>query len=143
MLFIYISVSLISASLVRLMSADACTCKSFLTLLPFVSCRCRKLPSMLCTTDVAVDDAVSEPFSRFERLAVYMYRIFASYSVGIWCQNGVVTTSMRRHHVASTLIRRNFYVMCPLGKGTKSTLFLTSVRNKMDLVPLALRILIG
>ena len=38
------------------------------------------------------------------------------YPVGIWCQNDVVTTSMRRHHVASTLIRRHFYVMCPLGK---------------------------
>ena len=36
--------------------------------------------------------------------------------VGIWCQNDVVSTSMRRHHVASTLIRRHFYVMCPLGK---------------------------
>ena len=26
--------------------------------------------------------------------------------VGIWCQNDVVSTSMRRNHVASTLIRR-------------------------------------
>ena len=29
--------------------------------------------------------------------------------------NDVVSTSMRRHHVASTLIRRHFHVMCPLG----------------------------
>ena len=35
--------------------------------------------------------------------------------MGIWCQNDVVSTSMRRNHVASTLIRRHFYVMCPLG----------------------------
>ena len=35
--------------------------------------------------------------------------------VGIWCQNDVVSTSMQHHHVASTLIRRHFYVMCPLG----------------------------
>ena len=28
--------------------------------------------------------------------------------VGIWCQTDVVSTSMRRHHVASTLIRRHF-----------------------------------
>ena len=28
--------------------------------------------------------------------------------MGIWCQNDVVSTSMRRHHVASTLIRRHF-----------------------------------
>ena len=28
--------------------------------------------------------------------------------VGIWCQSDVVSTSMRRHHVASTLIRRHF-----------------------------------
>ena len=37
------------------------------------------------------------------------------YPVGIWCQNDVVSTSMRRNHVASTLIRRHFHVMCPLG----------------------------
>ena len=34
--------------------------------------------------------------------------------VSIWCQNDV-STSMRRHHVASTLIRRHFYVTCPQG----------------------------
>ena len=28
--------------------------------------------------------------------------------MGIWCQNDVVSTSMRRNHVASTLIRRHF-----------------------------------
>ena len=28
---------------------------------------------------------------------------------------GAKMTSMRRHHVASTLIRSHFYVMCPLG----------------------------
>ena len=32
---------------------------------------------------------------------------------GIWCQNDVVSTSMRRHHVASTLIRRHFGTKCP------------------------------
>ena len=37
--------------------------------------------------------------------------------VGIWCQNDFVSTSMRRYHVASTFIRRPFYVMCPLGMG--------------------------
>ena len=30
-------------------------------------------------------------------------------------QNDVASTSMRRDHVASTLIRRHFNVMCPLG----------------------------
>ena len=35
--------------------------------------------------------------------------------VGIWCQNDVVSTSMRRDHVASTLIRRHFHTKCPLG----------------------------
>ena len=35
--------------------------------------------------------------------------------VGLWCQNDVVLTSMLRHHVASKLIRRNFYDMCPPG----------------------------
>ena len=28
--------------------------------------------------------------------------------VGIWCQNDVVSTSVRRHHVTLTLIRRHF-----------------------------------
>ena len=35
--------------------------------------------------------------------------------VGIWCENDVVSMSMRRYHVTSTLIRHHFYVMCPLG----------------------------
>ena len=34
---------------------------------------------------------------------------------GIWCENDVGSTSMRRHHVASTLIRRHFDTKCPLG----------------------------
>ena len=37
------------------------------------------------------------------------------YPVGILCQNDVVSTSMRRDHVASTLIRRHFHTKCPLG----------------------------
>ena len=36
--------------------------------------------------------------------------------MGIWCQNDVVSTLMRHNDVASTLIWRHFYVMCPLGK---------------------------
>ena len=47
--------------------------------------------------------------------------------VGIWCQNDVVSTLMRRqhdvvstlmrrHHIASTLIRRHFGTKCPLGR---------------------------
>ena len=36
------------------------------------------------------------------------------YPVGFSCQNDVVWMSMRRNHVASTLIRRHFYAMCPL-----------------------------
>ena len=34
---------------------------------------------------------------------------------GIWCHNDVGSKSMRRHHVASTLIRRHFGTKCPLG----------------------------
>ena len=41
--------------------------------------------------------------------------VCTSLPLGIWCQNAVVSTSMRRHHVASTLIRCHFHVMCPLG----------------------------
>ena len=38
-----------------------------------------------------------------------------AYPAGIWCENDVGSTSMRRHHVASTLIRRHFGTKCPLG----------------------------
>ena len=38
------------------------------------------------------------------------------YPAGIWCENDVVLTSMRRDYVASTLIRRHFDTKCPLGK---------------------------
>ena len=38
------------------------------------------------------------------------------FPVGIWCKNDDVSTSMRRHHVASTSIQRHFYVMGPLGR---------------------------
>ena len=34
---------------------------------------------------------------------------------GIWCQNDVVLTSMRRDDVASTLFRRHFHTKCQLG----------------------------
>ena len=34
----------------------------------------------------------------------------------IWCENDVVLTSMRRDHVASTLIQRHFGTKCPLGE---------------------------
>ena len=44
----------------------------------------------------------------------------SNYPAGIWCQNDVVSTSMRRHHVASTLIRRHFGTKCPLGRGQTS-----------------------
>ena len=60
------------------------------------------------------------------RYNIYVYETLYEYRnlplilrcnpVGIWCQNDVVSTSMRRHHVASTLIRRHFHVMCLLGK---------------------------
>ena len=32
-------------------------------------------------------------------------------------QNDVISTSMRRDHVALTLMRRHFNVVCPLGSG--------------------------
>ena len=50
--------------------------------------------------------------------------LWAHVPVGIWCQNDVVSTSMRRDDVASTLIRRHFYVMCPLGSYQIHAIFL-------------------
>ena len=43
----------------------------------------------------------------------YIFR--GSNPAGIWCENDVVLTSMRRDYVASTLIRRHFGTKCPLG----------------------------
>ena len=37
------------------------------------------------------------------------------FPAGIWCENDVGSTSMRRDDVASTLIRRHFGTKCPLG----------------------------
>ena len=39
-----------------------------------------------------------------------------AYPAGIWCENDLVLTSMRRDYVASTLIVRHFGTKCPLGK---------------------------
>ena len=41
--------------------------------------------------------------------------ILIYYPVGTQHQNDVVSKSMRRDHVASTLIRHHFNVVCPLG----------------------------
>ena len=38
-----------------------------------------------------------------------VYYVHNVYPVGIWCQNDVVSMSMRRNHVASTLIRRHLW----------------------------------
>ena len=50
-------------------------------------------------------------------MAVIFYDIHGIMLIpaGIWCQNDVVLTSMRRDDVASTLIRRHFHTKCPLG----------------------------
>ena len=50
------------------------------------------------------------------------------YPAGIWCQNDVVLTSMRRHHVASTSIRRYFGTKCPLGNALASNRELNNLR---------------
>ena len=41
--------------------------------------------------------------------------VSCNHPAGTQHQNDVVSTSMRRDHVASTLIRRHFNVVCPLG----------------------------
>ena len=44
------------------------------------------------------------------------------FPVGIWCQNDVASTSMRRHHIAPTLIRRYFTsCFCWVSKISKIT----------------------
>ena len=44
------------------------------------------------------------------------YQLWSTHPAGTQHQNDVVSTSMRHDHVASTLIRRHFDVVCPLGK---------------------------
>ena len=51
--------------------------------------------------------------------------------MGIWCENDVVLTSMRRDYVASTLIRRHFGTKCPLGR-VLSALLLSTVYTHMQ-----------
>ena len=46
---------------------------------------------------------------------------------GTWCKNDAVWTSMWRHHVTSTFIRRHFGTKCPLEKlSIQWTLFITA-----------------
>ena len=47
--------------------------------------------------------------------ALTMICVLSRTPADIWCENDVGSTSMRRHHVASTLIRRHFGTKCPLG----------------------------
>ena len=42
-------------------------------------------------------------------------KVIKTCPAGIWCQDDVVSTLMRRNHVASALIRRHFRTKCPLG----------------------------
>ena len=50
-----------------------------------------------------------------------------THPAGIWCQNDVVLTSMRRDDVASTLIRRHFHTKCPLGQHISAALLCSNV----------------
>ena len=54
-------------------------------------------------------------FLTFRPNLLYMHLLHRSDPAGTQHQNDVVSTSMRRDHVASTLIRRHFNVVCPLG----------------------------
>ena len=47
---------------------------------------------------------------------IHKYFFRENNPVGICCQNDVVSTLMRRHHVPSSLIRRHFITKCPLGR---------------------------
>ena len=54
---------------------------------------------------------------------------------GIWCQNDIISTSMLRDYIASTLIRHHFYVMCrwdasPICKKFKCKVVQTSEKTK-------------
>ena len=50
----------------------------------------------------------SPQFNSHSGLENALKRNVTSYPVGIWCQNDIVLTSMRRDHVGSTLTRRHF-----------------------------------
>ena len=50
------------------------------------------------------------------KFSVYLNRHVFVMPAGTQHQNDVVSTSVRRDHVASTLIRRHFNVVCLLGE---------------------------
>ena len=68
-------------------------------------------------------------------LRLYLPNVSRPYPAGIWCQNDVVLTSMRRDDVASTLIRCHFGTKCPLGilSPMRQGLFLFSGAGKFCL----------
>ena len=55
-----------------------------------------------------------------------------AFPADIWCENNVVSTSMRRDHVASTLIQRHFGTKCPLGSFLQR--YLEMARHDLDYV---------
>ena len=74
--------------------------------------------------EVRISRSISESPLEFEitrvdcirNLRLYTFAIFVGvFPAGTQHQNDVLSTSMRRDHVASTLIRRHFNVVCPLG----------------------------
>ena len=66
---------------------------------------------------------IAKFYCSFETFHNFLYistHVISKYCpAGIWCENDVGSTSMRRHHVASTLIRRHFGTKCPLGDISK------------------------
>ena len=70
----------------------------------------------MCVLSIMKFACAFEPFSiQLKKWTlIRLCNVSPSDPVGIWCQNDVISTSMR-NHVAWTFIRRHFHVMCPLG----------------------------
>ena len=66
----------------------------------------------------------------------YFFQCRTHNPAGIWCQNDVASTSMRRDHVASTSTQRHFGTKCPLGyesyteRHSQSDLYLVNLSSK-------------
>ena len=73
---------------------------------------CAKIASAFAQFDQSYLSSL-QSFTMIHRLLVLIEN--SNCPVGIWCQNYVASTSMRRDNVALTLIRRYFYVMRPVG----------------------------
>ena len=116
--------SLCDHDVTKLPQRDVCSSKiifrffnALYIALDIFSCVIIKMYKIYHASSLSIALARSYPKISIAKVRTGSIIVSRSCPVGIWSQNDVVSTSMRRHHVASTFIRRHCYVMRPLGEG--------------------------